>query len=681
MRKFLVLAGAALLALLAFSASAAAHSTSCNSTLTNQAISGDLVVPDGGVCKLVNSTVGDDVWIGEDAYFQATGSGIGDHVEGNRSQTLFIDSGTTVGGDVEANRTAQVFVYNSAIDGRVEAWRSSQAVQICGNTIDGKVHVHNSGPDILIGDPLTVGCPGNTIENGHSMRVEDNTNDGPGGEFVVRGNTFQGGDLRVNDNSGPFDKFVQSNTGGDELECFGNEQPFTASGNTGWNELRGQCAIPPTECNGALTGQTITGDLTVPSDGACTLTNSTVGGDVKVGRNAFLQATSSQIGGDVKAGHALTVFIDTGTTVGGDVRTWHTDQVFLFNANLNGTVHVSHSSEKVQICGDTVDGFVHVHGSGTDILIGDPLTVGCPGNTIENGHSMRVEDNTNDGPGGEFVIRGNTFQGGDLHVSDNSGPFPKVVENNTGGGELECFGNEQPFTASGNTGWDELRGQCAAPPTTCETTLTNQTVPDDLVVPEDGVCRIVNTTVAGDVKVGRNAYFEAEGSHIGDDVYGKKSQTIYLHSGTAVGDHIHSSRTAQVFVFDATVNGRVEISGSTQQVQLCGSTIDGRVTVTDSGPDILVGDPRTTGCPGNTIKNGHSMTVEDNTNDGPFGEFVVRGNTFEGGDLRVNGNSGPFAKFVQDNTGGEELDCFGNEDPFTATGNSFVDEDGQCAEV
>ena len=58
---------------------------------------------------------------------------------------------------------------------------------------------------------------------------------------MVRGNTI-GDDLEVNRNGGPVEKFVEDNTGGEELECFGNEDPFTASGNTGWRVEEGQCA-------------------------------------------------------------------------------------------------------------------------------------------------------------------------------------------------------------------------------------------------------------------------------------------------------------------------------------------------------------------------------------------------------------------------------------------------------
>ena len=67
MRKLFVLVGMAMVAALAMSSSAAA-STTCSGTQTGQAFSGDLVVPANGSCTIVNSTVGDDVKVGENAY-------------------------------------------------------------------------------------------------------------------------------------------------------------------------------------------------------------------------------------------------------------------------------------------------------------------------------------------------------------------------------------------------------------------------------------------------------------------------------------------------------------------------------------------------------------------------------------------------------------------------------------
>ena len=53
-----------------------------------------------------------------------------------------------------------------------------------------------------------------------------------------------------------------------------------------------------------------------------------------------------------------------------------------------------------------------------------------------------------------------TIKKGDLNVSRNTGSAPKIVENNTGGDRLSCRMNTL-FSASGNTGWDRMLGQCA----------------------------------------------------------------------------------------------------------------------------------------------------------------------------------------------------------------------------
>jgi hypothetical protein len=104
-----------------------------------------------------------------------------------------------------------------------------------------------------------------------------------------------------------------------------------------------------------------------------------------------------------------------------------------------------------------VQGNINVERSGRDILVGDPLADGCPGNVVKRG-DIEVEDNFTDV---ELVVRGNNIWRGDLDVKRNEGPSAKFVQNNEGGGRLDCRGNDAPFTASGNTGWDRMKGQCA----------------------------------------------------------------------------------------------------------------------------------------------------------------------------------------------------------------------------
>jgi hypothetical protein len=325
---------------------------------------------------------------------------------------------------------------------------------VCGNTVDGRIEVKDSADDILIGDPLTIGCAGNTVLNHHRIRVEDNF---VNVEMVIRGNTIQGGDLEVNDNKGPADKFVQDNKGGYALECHNNSSPFTASGNTGFKRSEGQCAVQPTQCTSTLTGANIAGDLVVPDNASCTISGSTVGGDVKVGKNAFFESDASSIAGDVKGRNALTVFVNTGSNVGGDVDVSSSFQVFVFNSTVGDEVDVRGIQSQTNVCGNQVGKDVEVSTSSRDILVGDPQALDCAGNTV--GGDIEVENNNNLDI--ELVVSGNHV-GDDLKVRNNSGTADKFVQDNTGGDKLSCSGNQANFTGAPNSGFASASGQCSS---------------------------------------------------------------------------------------------------------------------------------------------------------------------------------------------------------------------------
>ena len=239
MRRLLLLSGMLLAGVLAVAPAAQASSSSkCNGTTSGKTIKGDLVVPSGAVCQLINSTVRGDVTVRGGGFFQATHSTVRGDVKSKRSQTLFIESGSTVKGDVEADRTSQVFLFDSSISGSIAVERADDKVNICGMTVRKDIGVEHSGRDILVGDPLAIDCAGNLVKRGN-VSVEDNFTDV---ELVIRGNTIKRGDLEVKRNGGPARKFVSSNVGGDRLACSGNSNPFTDLSNTGWNKRSGQCA-------------------------------------------------------------------------------------------------------------------------------------------------------------------------------------------------------------------------------------------------------------------------------------------------------------------------------------------------------------------------------------------------------------------------------------------------------
>ena len=209
------------------------------------------------------------------------------------------------------------------------------------------------------------------------------------------------------------------------------------------------------KCNGVFNGKTYD-DVTVPRGAACTLNGSRVKGNVKVLSNAYFQATRTSVRGDVKGRGAQTIFIDTGSKVGGSVAAVKAVQFYVFNSTIGGDIEPEKTAEAVQICGNTVrKGNIEVRRSGTDILIGDPLALGCRGNVVKRG-DVKVTRNYSLI---EFVLRGNSIKRGDLEVTNNTGPTPKLVQDNIGGGTIACTGNTL-LTASGNTGWNLQLGQC-----------------------------------------------------------------------------------------------------------------------------------------------------------------------------------------------------------------------------
>jgi hypothetical protein len=93
------------------------------------------------------------------------------------------------------------------------------------------------GTGILVGDPLAEGCRGNVVKRG-DIKVTGNFTDI---EFVIRGNAIRKGELVVLRNTGPVQKFIDANIGGDRLTCKQNTFPV-ASRSTGWDRKLGQCA-------------------------------------------------------------------------------------------------------------------------------------------------------------------------------------------------------------------------------------------------------------------------------------------------------------------------------------------------------------------------------------------------------------------------------------------------------
>jgi hypothetical protein len=175
--------------------------TSCTGTMSFASIVGDLVVPRGATCTLVDSVVSGNV-----------------HAQG--AVTL---SGATIGGDLVVDRGGPLKLGRDAggepsiVEGNLDLNDSpaGAASVLCGSTVDGDVHVANNRSQTLIG--ATGGCTaGNTF--GHDVQVQGN---------------------RV---AGLAAAAINGNTIGHDLQCDGDSLAPTGGGNTVGGRALGQCA-------------------------------------------------------------------------------------------------------------------------------------------------------------------------------------------------------------------------------------------------------------------------------------------------------------------------------------------------------------------------------------------------------------------------------------------------------
>ena len=207
------------------------------------------------------------------------------------------------------------------------------------------------------------------------------------------------------------------------------------------------------QCGGLMTAVTVR-NVTVPSGGTCTLRDSTVTGNVSASTASYFQATHTRIAGDVVGAGAQTLFVEDGSTIQGSIRASQVAQVFLFSSHVRKNVKIALTTDQIFICGSTVErGNIEVTRSARDIMIGGTRSDECGGNTVRRG-DMTVSRNTTDV---QLVITGNRFPKGNLIVSGNGGPSPKVVQGNFGGRRIACRANAGSFTGSKNRRW-KFRG-------------------------------------------------------------------------------------------------------------------------------------------------------------------------------------------------------------------------------
>jgi hypothetical protein len=217
----------------------ATPTTTCTTTMTGVAV-GDVVVPPGASCTLVNSTVDGNATAESGAYLELDFTTVTGDVQGLSAETVFVNDGSSVGGSVIGKSTQQMLVFNAKVTRGISIDSAANEAEVCGTTVSqGNVSITNGERLVLFGDPIpSADCAGNTVSSGNVKVSANKIFD----QLVVADNTVSTGNLEVTRNTGPAEKVVRYNNGGNNLRCMNNTAFFSGASNGAWAGKFGQCS-------------------------------------------------------------------------------------------------------------------------------------------------------------------------------------------------------------------------------------------------------------------------------------------------------------------------------------------------------------------------------------------------------------------------------------------------------
>jgi hypothetical protein len=213
-------------------ASARSASTRCVEALSNQTISGNLIVPAGEQCALINSTILGDIRVEQRATLEVIGSRINGTLTGSRFELVTLRDASvngrvrltggsavelersTAGGDVRIVDQVDVRVLQSRVTGRLVV-RDAAVTLLCGSTVEGDARFADHRGGLLIGDvpPFLPPCSANEVW----------------------------GNLRVHHNAS--ETIIANTTVGRNLICAANDPAPLVYGNQVGGKARGQCGL------------------------------------------------------------------------------------------------------------------------------------------------------------------------------------------------------------------------------------------------------------------------------------------------------------------------------------------------------------------------------------------------------------------------------------------------------
>lgn len=195
---------------------------------------------------------------------------------------------------------------------------------------------------------------------------------------------------------------------------------------------------------------------------------------------------------------------------------------------------------------------------------------------------------------------------------------------------------------------------------------------DDVLVPPNAFCWLMNSVVNGNVNALENAAIVVQRSQVRGNIHGDNADAMQL-TNNRVGGSVHmvqGGRGAFPF-FEVLICDTHLPEGNIQVEKTLGSVGIGLVP---TRPDVIAfcgGGPQ-----GNRLDKGN-MKVEDNIILARVQGMDIRLNTIRE-NLQVFKNVGPGPKFVQNNTAGESVQCKENAAAFVGGPNAAPRREDQC---
>ncbi len=125
-------------AVLAFSGAAYAETQTCNGTLADISIDGDVLVPARQSCTLNGTGVKGDVKVGRGANLQAFGAIVDGDIQADKAGAVTVER-ARVDGDIQVKESDAIRVADTWIDGDLQLFDNNAGASVNGNRIGGNL--------------------------------------------------------------------------------------------------------------------------------------------------------------------------------------------------------------------------------------------------------------------------------------------------------------------------------------------------------------------------------------------------------------------------------------------------------------------------------------------------------------------------------------------------------------